>query len=142
MEAKERMMQLNPYLSFNGQCESAFKFYEKCLGGKILFMMTYGDSPMAEQTPPGWRNKILHATFAVGDDRLTGADALPETYQKPQGFSVTLSIGAPAEADRVFALLSEKGEVQLPIQETFWALRFGMLVDQFGTPWMINCGKF
>ena len=64
-------MQLNPYLAFNGQCESAFKFYEKCLGGKILFMMTYGDWPMAEQTPPGWRNKILHATFAVGDDRLT-----------------------------------------------------------------------
>src|SRR6266478_6243133 len=122
-------MQLNPHVSFNGQCESAFKFYEKCLGGKILFVMTYGDSPMAEQTPPDWRNKIMHATFALGDDRLTGADALPETYQKPKGFSVMVSIGASAEA------------VQLPIQETFWALRFGMVVDQFGTPWIINCGK-
>jgi PhnB protein len=134
-------MQLNPHLAFNGQCERAFKFYEECLGGKILFMMTYGDSPLAEQTPPGWRSKIIHATFALGDDRLTGADITTDRYQKPQGISVMLSIGAPAEADRIFALLSEKGEVQLPIPETFWALRFGLLVDQFGTPWMINCGK-
>ena len=134
-------MQLNPHLAFNGQCESAFKFYEECLGGKILFMMTYGDSPLAEQTPPGWRSKIIHATFALGDDRLTGADATTDRYQKPQGISVMLSIGAPAEADRIFRTLAEDGEVQLPIQQTFWALRFGMLVDRFGTPWIVNCGK-
>ena len=134
-------MRLNPYLTFNGQCEAAFKFYEKCLGGKIVMMMTYGDSPMAEQTQPEWRKKIIHATFALGDHVLQGADAPPERYQKPQGFSVLLNVGAAAEADRIFKALAENGAVQIPIQGTFWAQRFGMLVDQFGTPWTINCGK-
>jgi len=135
------MMRVNPHLSFNGQCEAAFTFYEKCLGGKITFMMTYGDSPLAEQTPAERRTKILHATLSVGDDRLTGGDAPAESYQKPQGFSVSLQIRDAAEADRVFKVLEEKGAIQMPMQETFWALRFGMLVDQFGTPWIISCGK-
>ena len=135
------MMQLNPHLSFNGQCEAAFKFYEKCLHGKIITLMTYGDSPMAEQTPAAWHGKIIHATFALGDQRLTGADVTVESYRKPQGFSVLLNIGDATEADRIFKALAENGVVLMPIQETFWALRFGMLVDQFGTPWMINCGK-
>ncbi len=135
------MLQLNPHLTFNGQCEEAFKFYEKCLGGKIVMMMTYGESPIAEQTPPHCRKKIIHATFALGDHVLTGGDAPPERYQKPQGLSVLLHVGASAEADRIFKTLAEKGTVQMPVQETFWALRFGMLVDQFGVPWMINCGK-
>lgn len=134
-------MRWNPHLTFNGHCEAAFKFYERCLGGTIVMMMSYGDSPMAEQTPPDWRNKILHATFALGDQVLTGGDAPPASYQKPQGFSLLLNVPAAEEADRVFRMLAEKGEVQMPLQETFWALRFGMLVDQFGTPWMINCGN-
>jgi len=134
-------MQLNPHLAFNGECEAAFKFYEKCLGGKIVTMMTYGDSPMAEQMPPAWRGKIIHAACALGDHQLTGADVPLESYQKPQGFFVLLNIGAEAEADRIFKALAENGAVQMAIQGTFWALRFGMLVDQFGTPWMINCSK-
>lgn len=134
-------MQLNPHLGFNGQCEAAFKFYEKCLGGKIELMMTYGESPMAEQTPAAWRGKIIHATVAMADQRLTGGDVPPESYQKPQGFYVLLNISDAAEADRIFKTLAENGVVQMPVQETFWALRFGMCVDQFGTPWMINCGK-
>ncbi|MFZ0334060.1 MAG: VOC family protein [Candidatus Acidiferrales bacterium] len=134
-------MRLRPHLNFDGKCEAAFKFYENCLGGKITFMMTYGDSPMAAQTQPDWQKKIIHATLAVGDQVLTGADAPPGYYQKPQGFSVTLNVSDAAEADRIFNALSEKGVVQMPVQETFWALRFGMFVDQFGTPWMINCGK-
>jgi PhnB protein len=133
------MMRWNPYLSFNGQCEAAFKFYEKRLGGKILVMITYGDSPMAGQTPPAWRTKIMHATFALGDQVLSGADATPENYQKPQGISVLLNIDAVEEAERIFKVLAENGVVQMPIQETFWARRFGVLVDQFGTPWLINC---
>jgi PhnB protein len=135
-------MRLNPHLAFNGQCEAAFRFYETCLGGQVVMMMTYGDSPLAEQTPPDWRGKVLHATFTLGDHVLTGADAPPEGYQKPQGFSVLLNFeeADAAEADRIFAALAEGGTVQMPIQETFWALRFGMLVDRFGTPWMINCG--
>ena len=134
-------MRVIPYLSFNGQCEAAFKFYEKCLGGKTLMMMTYGGSPMAEKSPPDWQKKIMHATLSLGDQQLHGADAPPGLYSKPQGFSVTLDIADAAEAERVFQALAEKATVQMPIQETFWALRFGMLVDQFGTPWMINCGK-
>jgi PhnB protein len=134
-------MQLHAHLTFNGQCEQAFRFYEQCLGGKVVMMMTYGDSPLAEQTPPDWRHKILHATFALGDHVLTGADALPEQYQKAQGFSVLLQVGAAAEAERIFKAMAEKGSVQVPLQQTFWALRFGMVVDQFGTPWMISCGK-
>ena len=134
-------MELNPHLTFNGQCEEAFKFYEQCLAGKIGVMMAYGDSPMAEQTSPGWRKKIVHATVNLGDHRLTGADLPPESYQKPQGFSVMLNIVDAAEADRIFKALAENGAVHVPIQETFWALRFGMVVDQFGTPWLINCGK-
>jgi PhnB protein len=139
--SKERKVKLNPYLTFNGQCESALKFYEKCLGGKTLMMMTYGDSPLAKQMPPDWGTKILHATFAVGDQTLGAADAPPERYQKPQGISVTLNIDTAADADRIFKMLAEEGTVQMPIQETFWATRFGMVIDRFGTPWMINCGK-
>jgi len=134
-------VRLNPYLHFNGQCQQAFEFYEKCLGGKIVMLMAYGNSPMAAQAPPDWQEKIVHATLALGDHVLQGADALPEHYQKPQGFALSLNIQSAADADRIFSALAANGTVQLALQETFWALRFGMLVDQFGTPWMINCGK-
>ena len=132
-------MQLNPYLTFNGRCEEAFKFYEWVLGGKIEAMMSHAGSPMEQEVPPEWRSKIMHARLRLGDEVLMASDAPPDRYQPMQGFSVTLAIEDPAEADRVFHALSERGTVQMPIQKTFWALRFGMLVDQFGTPWMINC---
>jgi len=133
-------MQLNPYLTFNGQCEAAFKFYEKVFGGKIEAMMTYGSSPMAEQTQPQWRSKIMHARMSVGDKMLMASYAPPDRYEAMKGIMVTLGID-PGEAERIFHALSEKGTVQMPIQETFWAARFGMLVDQFATPWMVNCEK-
>jgi len=132
-------MQLNPYLTFDGRCEAAFKFYEKVLGGKIEAMMTYGSSPMAEQTPADWRNKIMHARLTVGDKMLMASDAPPDRREAMKGFSVTISLDDPGQAERIFHALSEKGTVQMPIQKTFWTARFGMLVDQFGTPWMINC---
>ena len=134
-------MQLNPYLSFNGKCEAAFRFYERCLGGKIEFMLTYGDSPMAAQVPADWRHKIMHAYLVVGDKVLMGSDTPPERYEGPKGFSVSLSIDTPTDAERVFHALAENGTVQMPLQETFWALRFGTLVDQFGIPWMVNCER-
>ena len=134
-------MRVNPYLTFAGFCEEAFGFYEKCFNGKIDFMMRYGESPMATQTPPGWHTKIMHATLSMGDCVLQGVDVMPDRYQKPQGFSVNLDLDDPAEADRIFAILSENGAVQMPIAETFWAKRFGMLVDRFDIPWMINCGN-
>ena len=134
-------MQLNPYLTFNGQCEAAFKFYERVLGGKIEAMMTFGSSPMAEQTSPEWRNKIMHARMTVGDQVLMASDAPPDRHEAMKGIMVTLGIDDPKEAERIFRALADKGTVQMPIQETFWAARFGMLTDQFGTPWMINCEK-
>jgi PhnB protein len=132
-------MQLNTYLTFNGQCEAAFKFYEKVLGGKIEAMMPHEGTPMAEHVPPEWRSKIMHASLSVGDKRLMGSDATPDRHEAMKGFSVMLGIDDPGEAERVFHALAENGSVQMPIQKTFWAARFGMLVDQFGTPWMINC---
>jgi PhnB protein len=134
-------MKITPHLGFNGDCEEALKFYAKCLGGKIAFSMTYGETPMAGQAPADWAKKIIHATLAVGDQTFSAADAPPPHYRKPQGTTVTLDVATPAEAERLFAALSEKAEVQMPIQETFWAQRFAMLTDRFGTPWMINCGK-
>ncbi len=132
-------MQLNSYLAFNGQCEAAFKFYAKVLSGKIEAMKTYTGTPMEEQVPPEWRNKIIHAHLAVGDTVLMGSDMLPEHYNAPKGFSVSLQIKDPVEAERVFNALAGNGIVRMPLQKTFWATRFGMLVDGFGIPWMVNC---
>jgi PhnB protein len=132
-------MQLNPYLFFNGQCEAAFKFYEKVLGGKIEAMLPHEGTPAAEHVPPEWRKKVLHARLSVGDEVLMGSDAPPDRYEGMKGFSVTINIKDPKEAERIFHSLAENGTVRMPIEKTFWAERFGMLVDQFGTPWMINC---
>jgi PhnB protein len=134
-------MQINPHLNFNGDCEAAFRFYEKALGGKISFMMTYGESPMADQAPPGFAKKIMHASLALGDRTLYGADSPPDRYEKAQGFAIAIESPDPAEADGVFNALAQGANVLMPLQQTFWAQRFGMLVDQFGTPWMINCGN-
>jgi len=135
-------MQLSTHLNFSGQCEAAFKFYQKCFGGENLLMMKWGDSPMASQAPQGWSGKIMHATFTAGGFRLMGADSPPSNYEKPQGFAVVFDTGDAAEAERVFAALSENAQKTImPLQETFWATRYGMVVDQFGTPWMVNCGK-
>jgi PhnB protein len=135
-------MQMNPYLTFKGQCEAAFKFYEKVLGGKIVAMMPHEGTPAADHVPAEWRSKIMHARLVLADDKvLMGSDAPPGMYEEMKGFSVTLGIDKPAEAERIFQALAEDGTVRMPIQETFWATRFGMLTDRFGTPWMINCEK-
>ena len=94
---------------------------------------------MADQVPAEWRQQILHARLTVGDEVLMGSDAPPERYKQPQGISVSLNTKDTSEAERIFHALAENGTVQMPLQETFWAVRFGMLVDRFGTPWMINC---
>jgi PhnB protein len=97
-------VRLNPYLNFNGQCEVAFKFYEKCLGGKIVMMMTHACMPVESQVPKEWRDKILHATLNVGDQVLQGADLPPEHYKKPQGISVMLALADTAEAEHISRL--------------------------------------
>jgi len=133
-------MQLNPHLSFNGQCEEAFKFYQQYLGGTIQIMMTNGDSPIADQVPSEWHGKIMHSTLIVGQTTLMGADVPPDHYEKPTGFSIGIQINDASVAERIFNALSESGTVTMPLQQTFWAKRFGMVVDRFGIPWMVNCG--
>ena len=131
-------MKISPYLIFNGQCEAAFKLYEKVLGGAVTFRQTHGESPMAAQVAPDWQGKIMHITLAVGDNVIMGSDAPPDHYQKPQGVQVSIGVNDAAEGDRIFKALAEGGSVSLPYQKTFWSPGFGMLVDQFGTPWMVN----
>jgi PhnB protein len=135
------MMQLVSYLSFKGNCEQAFRFYNQILGGEIVGMFPHAGSPAENSVPPEWRDKIMHAAMRIGDQWLMGGDLPPNCYRTPEGFSVSIQIDNPAEADRIFQALSEGGRITMPIQETFWAKRFGMLVDRFDVPWMVNCGK-
>ena len=132
-------MQLNPYLVFNGQCETAFKFYEQSLGGKIEAMIPHAGTPAEQHVSAEWRDKIMHARLNVNGEVLMGSDAPPEHYKAPQGFSVSVQFKDVKEAERVFNALADGGKVNMPLQQTFWAARFGMLVDRFGVPWMINC---
>jgi len=131
-------MQLNPYVNFNGQCEAAFKFYEKVLGGKITFTMTWGEMPGADQFPAESHKLIMHSTLSLGDKLLMGADAPPGRYQEPKGMNLSLHFKDKAEAERVFKTLAEGGSVTMPFEKTFWSPGFGMCVDKFGVPWMIN----
>ena len=132
-------MHLNPYLFFNGNCEQAFKLYEQVLGGKITMMMPHEGSPAEAHTPPEWRKKIMHARLVAGDMVLMGSDSPPPHQEPMKGFSVSLQVDKATDAERIFGALSKGGTVKMPLEKTFWAERFGMLVDQFGTPWMINC---
>ncbi|MBD2070537.1 VOC family protein [Leptolyngbya sp. FACHB-671] len=137
-------MKLNSYLMFNGQCEAAFKFYERCLNGKIIDMMTYAQSPdpsMIAQVSSEWRDQIMHVALMIDDQELMGSDNPPGYTEEPKGFSVSIGLDNPSEAECIFHALAENGTVRMPLQQTFWAYRFGMLVDQFGIPWMINCDQ-
>lgn len=131
-------MEVTVHLTFAGECQAAFAFYERCLGGRILMLLTYGDSPARGEVPADWSEKIVHGTIAVGNQILAGADILPERYEPPQGFYVLLSVDDLAEAERMFAALSEGGVVRLPTQKTFWSPCFGVVVDRFGVPWEIS----
>jgi PhnB protein len=135
------MMQMSPYLFFDGRCEEAFRFYEGLLGGKILRMMTHEGAPTEGHCAPGWEKKIMHARMTVGEQVLMGSDAPPEYFVQQQGFCVNVSVDEPAEAERIFKALSEGGKIDMPMEETFWAHRFGMVVDRFGIPWTVNCEK-
>jgi len=132
---------INTYLLFDGTCEEALTLYAKVLGGKIEAMMSHEGTPAAEQVPPEFRKKILHARMNIGGATLMASDCPPGRYRKPQGFSVNISAKTPAEAERVYAALSEGGTVTMPLSETFWAQKFGMFVYKYGIPWMINCEK-
>lgn len=132
-------MQVAPYLDFDGRCEEAFTLYERCLGGKIGDLFRYGGSPMAEQVPADWSNKIMHGAMTIGDLRLLGADSPTGRPSLPSGFSLSINLADPHEAERIFRELSDGGSIRMPLEKTFWAERFGMLVDRFGIPWLVNC---
>ena len=136
-------MKINPYLNFNGKCAEAFKFYAKVLGGKDLTIMTFRDMPQGggPPIPDAQKDWVMHARFTAGDVIIMGSDAPGGRYSKPSGFSVNIGVDTPEEAERVFKALSEGGEIGMPMAETFWARRFGMLIDRFGVPWMVNCEK-
>jgi PhnB protein len=132
-------MQMTTYLSFRGHCEEAFKFYEATLGGQIGPIFRYAGTPLASQVPPDWQNKVMHGSLKIGDQVLMAGDDVPERYEEPKGFSLSLQMNDPSEAERVFSQLANRGRVVMPLEKTFWAERFGMVVDRFGIPWLINC---
>ena len=135
-------MQFNCYLYFNGNCEEAFMFYAKLFGGKIEAMFPHEGSPAASQVPSEWQKKVLHARMTIGNSVLMASDAPPGRFHKQQGFSINIGLNDVARAEQIFAALAENAvAVTMPIAETFWAQRFGMLTDRFGIPWMINVEK-
>ena len=130
-------MKLYTYLNYGGNCAQAFRFYEEHLGGKIVMMMTHGQQPNPDNVPPDWKDAILHARINIGETVLMGADVPPERFQPMRSAYLSLIVNSTEEAERLYALLSEGGEIFMKMEETFFAFRFGMLRDKFGTSWMI-----
>jgi len=131
---------MNPYVAFRGQCREAFAEYADCLGGHVETLVTFGQSPLVDETPAGRHDLVLHARLRVGNWVLMGGDMADDCYEAPRGFSVHIAVDDPARAATAFDRLADGGTVRMPFAETFWAERFGMLVDRFGIPWIINCG--
>ncbi len=130
-------MKLHTYLNYGGNCEQAFRFYEQHLGGKITAMMTHAEQPDPKNVPPDWLKSILYARMTIGETDLMGSDVPPEHFQPIRSVYLSLTVASSEEAEKTHALLSEGGEIFMPMQETFFALRFSMLRDKFGTSWMI-----
>jgi PhnB protein len=137
VQRKNDSMKLHTYLNYGGNCEQAFRFYEQHLGGKITMMMTHGQQPDPSGVSPEWRNAILHARINLGETVLMGADIPPERFQPMRSAYLSLSVSSIDEAERIYALLSDGGQIFMPMEETFFAFRFAMLRDKFGTSWMI-----
>ena len=132
-------MDVNPYVSFEGDCEEALTFYARCLGGTMGPLFRYGDSPEAGHAPDDWSDKIMHGSVKLGGLTLMGSDVTPDRYESPRGISLSVHVTSASEAERAFDELARGGRVLMPIQQTFWASRFGMLTDRFGVSWMVNC---
>jgi PhnB protein len=132
-------MQVNPYLMYNGNCEAALNYYAKVLGAKIEMMMTHEAAPESMPVSPEWKKKIMHASITVDGEVIMASDSPPGYFQKPQGFAVSLNVSDAADGERKFKALAEGGTVNMPYGPTFWAKGFGMCIDQFGIPWMVNC---
>lgn len=131
-------MQIIPYLGFRGQCREAFDFYAKALDGKIVSMMTYAESPMAEQVPAETRHYVMHANIIAEGASLMGADGPWNEQDIASQTCINVMVDDNAKAERIFNALAEGGSVQMAMAETFWSHRFGMLTDRYGKPWMVN----
>jgi PhnB protein len=135
-------MKLNTYIHFtNGKCEEALNFYVKALGAKPLMMVRYSEAPASGPGAPEMADKIMHGRLSLGESVLMASDVPPGRGAAPEGFSINIDVASPEEGGRLFQALAEKAEIRMPYGETFWAKGFGMLVDQFGVPWMVNCEK-
>jgi PhnB protein len=134
-------MKLCPYLNFNGNCQAAFRFYEEHLGGKISFMMTHAEAPAPQNVRPEWGSAILHARMTIGDTDLMASDIPPEQQEPMRSCYLNLGVSNAREAERIFSVLEKGGQVIMPMQETFWASRFGILRDQFGVLWMVGADQ-
>lgn len=130
-------MKLYTYLNYGGNCRQAFEFYAEHLGGKITMMTTHGEQPEADKVPPDWKNAVLHARIEIGGTIVLGADIPPERFQPIRSAYLSLMLDSSDEAERIYALLSEGGQIFMPMEETFFAHRFAMLRDRFGTSWML-----
>jgi PhnB protein len=128
---------LHTYLNYGGNCEQAFRFYKEHLGGKITVMMTHGQQPGAKDVPPEIKNTILYVRMTLGETEIMASDVPPDRFKPMRSVYLSLSLPSTEEAERIYALLSNGGEIFMPMQETFFAFRFGMLRDKFGTSWMI-----
>jgi len=138
-------MQVQPYLYFDGRAEEALEFYRAKLGAKVEAMMRYSEAPppkpgQPSMVPPGAGNKIMHANFKVGDSQLMASDGMCTGKPSFQGITLTLTAKDIGEAERLFAALADGGQVQMPLGETFFAQRFGMVADRFGVSWMVLAG--
>jgi PhnB protein len=134
-------MRINPYLHFDGDCAEAMHFYAELLGGEIDMMMPFRGAPMPEQMPADWEDKIMHAQIKAPDGlTIMGTDAPPAYFKTPQGFSVSLTVNDPAEAERIYKALADRAQaISMELQKTFFAEKFAMLTDRFGIPWIVNC---
>ena len=130
-------MKLYTYLNYGGNCRQAFEFYVQHLGAKIIAMTTYADLPEPGDVPPDWRNAVVHARIAIGGTVVMGADVPPDRFQPMRSAYLSLLVDSIAEAERVYALLADGGEIFMPMEETFFAHRFAMIGDRFGTKWML-----
>ena len=134
-------MQVQPYLFFEGRCEEALEFYRQALDAEVDMLMRFRESPEAPPpgaVAPGSEDKVMHASFSVGDSTLMASDGGCSGSSGFQGITLSLNLGDAAEAERRFAALAEGGEVQMPLGATFWSPAFGMVVDRFGVSWMVN----
>ena len=128
-----------PYLMFNGNAAEALNFYAKAFDGKTLFQQSFGESPMGNETPDEYKNKIMHATFQAGDLTFMVSDNMPgHRVSGGTNLSLSLNFKTVADIDKIFAALSEGATVTMPLQDTFWGAKFGMLTDKFGINWMFN----